>query len=134
MKHERLKILEMLDNGKITADEAARLLQALKTDTNDESFYDGFYFDHEAAEERIKAFAKDFSGKVQNLYKDVEPKIKKASNTVLEKTAKVIDELAKSLHESLERAHAESCGQADCGEPKDGCCSDGCCGEEYKNN
>jgi methionyl-tRNA synthetase len=64
----------------------------------------------------VDQFTRDFGSKVQDVYKEVEPKVRKAGQTILEKTAAVFDEIARSLNESLENAR------------KDGeCC---CCGEE----
>lgn len=116
MKHERMKVLEMLEAGKITPEEATNLLEAMKSAKQ----YDGFHsfsFDEEKLQrftQGVDNFAKDFGGKVESLYRDVEPKIKKASQAVLEKTASVFDEISKSLNESLENARkaAENC---DCG-------------------
>jgi len=40
MKEERLKILEMLEQGKINADEAGQLLEQFKSQSNEGSFFD----------------------------------------------------------------------------------------------
>jgi len=112
-KPEKMRVLDMLDAGKITADEATQLLDALSgpqfisKDTRDN------------LEERISkfasevnAFAKDVGCKVHGMYKDVEPKIKKASQTALEKTAAVLDDLANNINESLEKGQDECCGSS----------------------
>ncbi|MCL2603997.1 MAG: hypothetical protein FWD90_05925 [Defluviitaleaceae bacterium] len=116
---EKMRVLDMLENGKITADEAARLLESLGR---------GRLFDKEQrenVEEKLRCFAadvnkfaRDVGEKVQVMYKNVEPKIKKASQTALEKAAAALDELAQTIHGSLEKAAAESC----CAE--EGCCAD----------
>lgn len=112
MKHERLKVLELLESGKITAEEATKLLEAMKGSGHESDRINAFVFDEETerhVEEKLNRFTqgvdnftRDFGGRVESLYKDVEPKIKKASQAVLEKTAAVFDEIAKSLNETLE--------------------------------
>lgn len=119
MKHERLKVLEMLESGKITAEEATKLLEAMKGAGHDHEVHT-FTLDEgnlNRFTQGVDNFAKDFGGKVENLYKDIEPKVKKASQAVLEKTAAVFDEIARSLNESLESARKtaeENHGEADC--------------------
>ena len=112
---ERMKVLELLEAGKISADEATKLLDALG----------GSHFmskdTRENLEERVSSFAKDvnkfakdLSCKVQDLYKDVEPKLKKASQTALEKTAAVLDDLAHNINESIEKGAKECCEDTEC--------------------
>ncbi len=74
-------------------------------------------------------FTRDFGSKVQDVYKEVEPKVRKAGQTILEKTAAVFDEIAKSLNESLENARAGDCCCED--EAEEECC---CCGEAPADN
>ena len=107
MKQERMKILGLLEEGKISAEEAGMLLEKV--------IHDGHHFisddTAEQVEEKIhnfvksaEKFAKEFGSKAAEAYKEVEPKLKKASQTVLEKTAHVVDDIAHSLHESIESA------------------------------
>jgi polyhydroxyalkanoate synthesis regulator phasin len=127
MKQAKMKVLELLEAGKITADEATRLLDAMKRTESQ-----GFYFDEDAREEfeervsrftkNVDSFAREFGGKVESVYRDLEPKIKKASNTVLEKTAAIFDDISKSLNESLENAKKSAEAAA--------CADDCCCGED----
>jgi len=118
MKQERLKVLSMLEEGKISADEAATLLEKLNQ-------ADHHYLISEDTAEQVEeilhrfektaeGFAKEFSQKAAEAYKDVEPKLKKASQTVLEKTASIVDDIAQSLHETIEnaKARAEQCEAA----------------------
>ena len=128
MKQAQMKILELLESGKITADEATKLIEAMKNANESNGFE--FDFSSEQMEERLKNFtrhmdnfAKEFGGKVEELYRTVEPKIKKASNTVLEKTAAIFDDISKSLNETLENARkaAEESKKA---ENSDCCCKD----------
>jgi polyhydroxyalkanoate synthesis regulator phasin len=125
MKQARMKVLEMLDAGKITADEAAKLMEAMKRSDG----HDTFIFDEETKEQleekfarftkNVDVFAKDFGSKVESAYREMEPKIKKASHVVLEKTAAIFDDISKSINESLENARkaaeqaAENCDADD---------------------
>ena len=109
--NEKMRVLELLEAGKITADEAAKLIEALgagpRVFTKE---------NRENIEEKLQQFskdatrlAKDAGVKVQEFYKEVEPKLKKAGYAALEKTAKTLDSLAKSIHETLEKHKLEEC-------------------------
>ena len=136
MKQERLKILAMLEEGKINADEAAMLLDKLnQAAESNHHFISDDTAEH--VEETLHKFAKsaehfarEFCSKAASAYKDVEPKLKKASQTVLEKTAVVVDEIACSLHEIIDNARAKAEAE------KSACCSDGesCDGCAPKDN
>ena len=113
MKQERLKVLSLLEEQKITAEEASLLLEKLNA-------ADSHHFISEETAEQVEEklhrfaksaenFAREFSHKAAEAYKDVEPKLKKASQTILEKTAAVVDEIAHSLHETLDKAKSEEC-------------------------
>ena len=125
MKQERLKILSMLEEGKITAADAAMLLEKLGSS-------DSHFISEDTAEQveeklqrfakSAEHFAKEIGHKVGEAYKDVEPSLKKASQAVLEKTAAVVDEIAHTLHESIENAKKRA-AEAECCEGTE-CCSD----------
>jgi polyhydroxyalkanoate synthesis regulator phasin len=98
---EKMRVLDLLEAGKINAEEAAQLISSLGAETREPS----------NAEEKLRQFAqdcnkfaKDVGCKMQELYKDVEPKIKKASQSALEKAADALDNLACSINESLEKS------------------------------
>jgi polyhydroxyalkanoate synthesis regulator phasin len=134
MKQERLKILDMLDAGKINATEATTLLEALNA--ADEN---GFEEASENVQDKLQRAAKctesaarNFGQKVKEAYKDVEPKLKKAGQVVLEKTTAVVDNLSKSLHDAIEK-RTECCDNPDC--ECDPCeCGDDCECTEDNNN
>jgi predicted P-loop ATPase/GTPase len=95
MKEERLKILEMISDGKITAKEGAVLISSLN-DTNLKWNYD-FDFAEEKCNRfsaNVEQFAKEMSGKA----KDFEPKVKEVTKNILSKTAQILDEAAKTLN------------------------------------
>ena len=140
MKEERLMILNLLNEGKINADEAAKLLDALgkAAGTEDKRFRhgnarSGFYhaeMEDRDVEEKLKKFSqavdnfsKDFGEKVSGTFKDLEPKFRRTAKTAMEKAAAVVDDLAKSLNESVR--NMEERMKADCCE--DDCCEDDCC-------
>ena len=108
--NEKMRVLELLENGKITADEAAKLLEVLgnsrlvskETRENMEEKVQQFAQD-------VTKFAKEAGCKMQVFYKEVEPKLKKASQSALEKAAAALDGLACSISESLEKD--ECCGE-----------------------
>ena len=118
MKQERLKVLSLLEEGKISADEASNLLDKLNQ-------ADHHHFISEDTAEQVEeklhrfaksaeGFAREFGQKAAEAYKDVEPKLKKASRTILEKTASVLDDITHSLHETLEKSKADmSCCEDD---------------------
>jgi len=117
-KEERLMVLNMLSEGTITVDESIKLLNALDTCKNE-----GFEFnsngDMEEKFEKFKSsadsFAREVGEKAKTTYKDLEPKIKSGTKTVLEKTISVLGDINCSLTESLEnmkRAEAEECEKA----------------------
>ena len=129
MKQERLKVLGLLEEGKITAEDAGLLLDKLAQN-------EGHHFISEDTAEQVEEkmhrfaknaehFAKEFSQKAHTAYKDVEPKLKKVSQTVLEKTAAIVDDIAKTLHDSIESAKLRSeQGEKNC------CEGDACCAEK----
>ncbi|GHV42045.1 hypothetical protein FACS189490_10150 [Clostridia bacterium] len=113
MKEERLRILKLIEDGKISADEAVKLLEAIGAPGN--GIPDGPTVDERFREfsQNAEAFLKDVGGKFGELYKEAEPKLKKAAKTVVEKTAYVVEEIAKNLNESLKNfkeEDGESCG------------------------
>lgn len=121
MQNEKMRVLDLLENGKINAEEAANLLEVLGAKSNFMSKEN-----REQAEEKfhqfakdVKEFAKEAGCKIQDFYKDVEPKVKKVSQHALEKAAAALDNLACSINESLERQ--ECCGKEEncaCGDEK----------------
>ena len=114
--NEKMRVLELLEAGKITADEAAKLLETLgnsrfvsrETRDNVEEKLHNFAND-------VNKFAKDVGCKMQEFYKNQEPKIKKVSHNALEKAAAALDSLAKSIGNSIDRAEeSTSCCNENC--------------------
>lgn len=104
MKEERLKILEMISEGKINAEEGVKLLDALNNSNN---WYEEF---NKHAQEKghkfsecMENFAKDISEKT----KDMEPKFKEVTKNVLVKTADTFEGVSKFLHEKANKFDEE---------------------------
>ena len=138
--NEQMRVLELLDAGKINALEAESLLKALgkspglirkETRDNVEEKLQRFAQD-------CGKFAKEVGCKVHVMYKGVEPKIKKATQAALEKAACVLEDVACSISESLEKAAENCCEDENCCCPEvEGCCeesAESCCGDEPKPN
>jgi len=129
MKQERMKILELLDQGKVTAAEAASLLEALKASDNQEHLWDEET--RQSVQDKVNRFSqnveslsKDIGDKLEATFKDMEPKLRAVTKVVVEKTASVVDEISKSLNETLKnleerRAQEECCCEEK--EAEDGC-------------
>lgn len=111
--NEKMRVLDLLESGKISAEEAAHLLEVLgspklvskETRENVEEKVSQFA-------NEVSKFAKDVGCKMQEYYKSVEPKLKKASQSALEKAAAALDGLAHNISDSLEKA--ECCGDPSC--------------------
>ena len=124
-KEERMMVLEMLSAGTISVDESIKLLGALDSCKKN----DGFEYSSGDMDEKFERFttnldnfAKDVSEKAKTTYKDLEPKIKSGTRTVIGKTISVLDDINCSLTESLEnmkRADAEECAKKECDEERD---------------
>lgn len=123
LKEERLKILELLEQGKITSKDAAELLGALKVGAPEEHRTIDVEEKFSKFCKSLDCFAKDVTDKVSEIYKDVEPKFKEVTKKTIEKTITVVDDLSKTLNDNLksmeEEAEKEKC-----------CCDDECCDED----
>lgn len=102
-----MHVLKMVDEGKITVDEAAKLLDSLRitgaesTKKLEEKFKD---FAHD-----MKEFAKDVTCKVNELSKKAEPKIKEFTKTVVAKTADITGNISQSLNEKVKNMEDKYC-------------------------
>ncbi|MCD7777081.1 MAG: hypothetical protein LUH47_01040 [Clostridiales bacterium] len=77
MKEERILVLNMLNEGKITADEAFKLLSVLN---GSEPVKENGEFS-----EKVNKYAGDIKKKVTKLAKDAEPTVKKYAEAVGDK-------------------------------------------------
>ena len=109
MKDERLLILKMVEDGKITADEATKLLHSLAATCECGS---GINFEEKFNKfgENMQNFAKEVTCKVNEMYKTAEPKIRDFTKTVVTKTADIADNISASLHDKAKDMGC--CGEA----------------------
>jgi len=112
--HERMQVLKMVEDGKITVDEATKLFEAMNFSayTVEESKNFDEKFNKFASD--MKDFAKDVACKVNELAKKVEPKVKEVAKNVVAGTANIADNISKSLNEKL-KASEGCCGEEGCG-------------------
>ena len=111
-KEERMKILSMLEQEVIAADETAGLLQVLLKNGKNAEPGAEFQMKFQNFSQNMESFAKEVSSKASAAYKEMEPKLKTATRVVVEKTAHIVDELSKSIHESLDKMRKDE-GQKD---------------------
>jgi len=118
MQEERLQVLKMVDEGKITVDEATKLLDALKLAGGPQANLDEKF---NAFAKDTKEFFKEMGAKINEMYKEAEPKIKEATKTVVSKTANLADNISQSLNEKIKKMDdGECCNSCDpCGSCED---------------
>ena len=95
MKEERLMVLEMLKEGKISVDEASQLLKtvgevASKEEKELEDKFTAFY-------SNVDSFAKDLKRRAEVAYYKTEPKVKMATKKTLEKTVTLMQDVSEKL-------------------------------------
>lgn len=120
MKEERMKVLEMLEKQVINADEAQRLLELLtcKSDKAKDSAYcfaEDFSGKAEAFGDKVESAVKEFAQNLESMAKNVEPKLRKATQIIIEKTVSTVDEVSKAFHDEECNCGAEK-GECDCGQ------------------
>jgi hypothetical protein len=83
MKEERMMILKMVDEGKISADDGVKLLKALNKSVD--------------TEEKLSKAAKQFKSKVGDFAKEAEPKVKKAAHDIRVKSGEVAEVIGEKI-------------------------------------
>jgi polyhydroxyalkanoate synthesis regulator phasin len=83
MKDERMMILQMVSDGKISTDDGVKLLKALNKSAD--------------TEEKVAKAAKQFKDKVSDIAKDAEPKVKKVAHNLKVKSGEVADEIGERI-------------------------------------
>lgn len=127
--NEKMTILKMLEQGKISAEEASKLLNACsgagvsqessKTNTNSYQKTNSKVYGHEGnsnnsnntggyntSHRDFNDFASEIGKKFETFTKDMEPKIHKFTEVIAEKTTSVADKISKSFAESTPRTTA----------------------------
>ena len=102
MKEEKLMILSMLKDGRISVDEAYRLLEVVTEPKCKIKIKDkGIDEKITKAADNVGSFAKEVGEKFESKYKAIEPKIKEVSQKVVEKAASAVDSVSKKLNDKL---------------------------------
>lgn len=96
MSEETKMILKMVDEGKITPEQAVEMLNALGKDDSVKEDSE-FEFRGEEFIKDVERWAKDFASKMGNTVKDIEPKVKKIVKIMIQNTAKSIEEVGKVI-------------------------------------
>ncbi|MBR1735956.1 MAG: hypothetical protein IJ736_02910 [Firmicutes bacterium] len=95
MTEETKMILKMVEDGKITSDEAIKLLKTLRDRNN------GCGIDIEdkiqKASKAVGGFAKDVNKTVSSLAKKAEPVVKDFTYTVIDKTSEITNNVGKAV-------------------------------------
>ncbi len=135
MSVEKIKILKMLEEGKISAEDAAKLLSLTdgapaesgrtgqsapgSTYTHSSGSYTGSQTNNQRPASSGSSFAEDLGKKFDTFMRDIEPKLRSFSEVVVEKTAAAADSLSKSFIPSPRQAERPSGYSAPSG-PGDG--------------
>ena len=106
LKEERMLILEMIREGKISTDEATKLLKSIGNarDTSERADIDNTEFEEKLDKfyDNVNTFTKDIKEKVGSAYETSKPVVKDHAQKVLTKTAQMLDHLSKKLTEDEE--------------------------------
>lgn len=99
MQEERIMVLNMVGEGKITAEEGVQLIKALACSGD--------------SGEKIKMAAKDVGNKISEMARVAEPKVKKVTKAAVTKTGEVVDELGKNIKDIINnkcKSKEDGCG------------------------
>ncbi|MDR2940617.1 MAG: DUF4097 domain-containing protein [Clostridiales bacterium] len=120
MDSDKMMILKMLEEKKISADEAARLLDSLNKGTPRSRVYNSTRpasgndnsnssTSTSSPSQPIEEFTSDIAKKFDDLAKELEPKIQNLTKVIVQKTAGAADRLSKTLqtYQATERYKAE---------------------------
>ena len=111
MQEERMQVLKMVDEGKITVDEATKLLESLKGGSDVGKQFEEKFKDFA---QDMKEFCKDVTCKINDMTKKAEPKVKEFAKNVVTKTAEVADNISQSLNEKIKDMDGDCCEETCC--------------------
>lgn len=115
MQEERLLVLKMLQDGKINVDQAEKLLNALSYNNFD---YDNYFCEYKQNEleckikkisRSIDGLVKDLGDGAKNIYKNMEPRLKKAAQCVTKKASVIARELSEKLSQASNKFDNKLC-------------------------
>ena len=98
MEKERLQVLKMIDEGKISVDEGTKLLDMLKGGGKESSNFEDKF---NKFSKDTKEFLKDMGKKINHIYEKAEPKVKDATKKVVAKTADIAENISQSLSDKV---------------------------------
>lgn len=102
---EKLLILKLLEDGKITKEEAFSLLEAINGNCKKEKKAEkkaakedcAFEEDLNSFAKSVEKFANEVNAKVASTYREYEPKVKKSTKTAVDKASELLNNLSKNL-------------------------------------
>jgi polyhydroxyalkanoate synthesis regulator phasin len=106
MREERMKILAMVESGKISVEEAERLFDALYL-----SRRIAFEQSFEEFAQNVSRVAGEIGEKAHDAVKAVTPKVVELTKTVVSKTAEAAESISKSVKDWTEKKADSGCGQ-----------------------
>ncbi len=107
MQEERIMVLKMLEDGKINVEDAMNLLDSLNANHKScEKKSGGIEDKIKKLSKCVDSIAKDLGDKVGSAYKNMEPKVKKTTQCVVQKTAEVMQQLSNKLSETSDKLDA----------------------------
>lgn len=93
MSDERIIILKMLEEGRISSEDATKLLDAISKDNKVYTEKEGV----DSHDTSIETFTNDLGRKIEAFTKGFEPKLYKITETLVEKTTNMADKIAQSI-------------------------------------
>ncbi|WP_058486801.1 SHOCT-like domain-containing protein [Defluviitalea phaphyphila] len=101
MSEERKMILKMVDEGKITPEQAIEMLKATNTSEEKNEQYENYTKSEDFIQDMEK-WAKDFAKKMGSTIKDLEPKLRKMTQIMVQNTVNTVEEIGKVFKEQNE--------------------------------
>lgn len=97
MSDGKIMILQMLQDGKIDVEQTISLLEAFECNCQKKN--DDLQHKINKLSKCVDGIAKDLGSKFDQLYKNMEPKVKKTTCAIMQKTADVASNLASKFSE-----------------------------------
>lgn len=104
MSQETKVILDMLQNGKISSEEAQRLLKAVNRNEDNQTVSSN-NSNNGHADIDFSSMLNSFGNKINNAVKNLQPVLSKAASTVIEKSADAAESISKALSEGSSSRH-----------------------------
>lgn len=109
MKDERMYILKMIEDGKISADEGVKLFAAITKNKQCKGKNQKDNFSKADFEEKMNkvakatdSFAKEIKEKVETVAKDAEPKVKEVTRVIVDRTSTFANDVMNTLKNTFE--------------------------------